>query len=64
MAREFSKAMVKISLLGQDKSKMVDCSDVIPQATPLRSKSYFPANLTVQDLEKTVSSFETLYKVY
>ncbi|KAF7760650.1 CAZyme family AA2 [Agaricus bisporus var. burnettii] len=53
MAQEFSKAMVKISLLGQDKSKMVDCSDVIPQATPLRSKSYFPANLTVQDLEKT-----------
>lgn len=57
MAKAFGDAMVKLSLLGQDKSKMVDCSEVIPRAKPLRSKSYFPANLTVADLEKTVSLF-------
>jgi hypothetical protein len=64
MSSDFGAAMFKISLLGQNKNKMVDCSEVIPQAKPLRSKSYFPANLTIQDLDKPVSSFDTYNKVF
>jgi len=53
MAKAFGDAMLKLSLLGQDKKKMIDCSEVIPQAKPLAPKPFFPANLTIKDLEQT-----------
>lgn len=59
MSKDFGDAVLKVSLLGHNKRNMVDCSEVIPQAKPLKSKSYFPANLTVKDLDKTVSFFDT-----
>ncbi|EKM80806.1 hypothetical protein AGABI1DRAFT_71350 [Agaricus bisporus var. burnettii JB137-S8] len=53
MASAFSDAMVKLSLVGQDKSQLIDCSDVIPRTIPLTNEPYFPADLTKDDLEKT-----------
>lgn len=54
MAKAFGDAMLKLSLLGQDKRKMIDCSEVIPQAKPLKPNPRFPAGLTVKDLDRTV----------
>ncbi|KAF9453904.1 class II peroxidase [Macrolepiota fuliginosa MF-IS2] len=53
MANAFADAMLKLSLLGQDKKKMIDCSEVIPQAKTLAPKPFFPANLTIKDLQQT-----------
>ncbi|KAJ3570991.1 hypothetical protein NP233_g4038 [Leucocoprinus birnbaumii] len=62
MSSEFGTAMLKMSLLGQDKRKLIDCSDVIPQAKALKVKqAHFPANLTRKDLELTCKKpFPTL----
>lgn len=58
MASAFSDAMVKLSLVGQDKSQLIDCSDVIPRTIPLTNEPYFPADLTKDDLEQTVSPID------
>lgn len=60
MAKAFGNAMLKLSLVGQDKSKMIDCSEVIPQAKPLNSKAHFPAGLSIKDLDQTVSPPECI----
>jgi manganese peroxidase len=39
MASKFKKAMAKLALVGQDASDFVDCSDVIPAATPALRKN-------------------------
>jgi cytochrome c peroxidase len=56
MSSDFGDAVFKVSLLGQKKNQMIDCSEVIPQAKSLKSTSYFPANLTVKDLDKPCKS--------
>jgi len=53
MASAFGDAMLKLSLLGQNKNKMIDCSEVIPQAKPLTTKAHFPAGLNATNLEQT-----------
>ncbi|KAJ7641900.1 putative versatile peroxidase [Roridomyces roridus] len=54
MASTFQAAFLKMGLLGQDVSKMVDCSDVIPTPPPLAAAAaaaFFPPGLTQNDVE-------------
>jgi manganese peroxidase len=57
MAKAFRDAMAKLAVLGQDISKMVDCSEVIPEPKPLPAgncHSVFPAGFTGADVEQAV----------
>ncbi|KAJ7749470.1 manganese-dependent peroxidase [Mycena metata] len=59
MASSFQKAFAKMQIVGQDASKLVDCSDVIPQppALPAASaKAFFPPGLSVKDVEQACAT--------
>lgn len=62
MMSSFAAAMAKLSVLGQDTSKMVDCSDVIPVPKPFTKTATFPAGLSNADIEQACAStpFPTL----
>jgi manganese peroxidase len=62
MAVEFGAAMVKLSLLGQNKANLIDCSDVIPAAKPLTGQPFFPPTLTQNNVAQgcMTSRFPTL----
>lgn len=49
--------MAKLATLGQDVSKMVDCSDVIPVPQPLAdAEATFPAGITHNDVEQACAT--------
>ncbi|KAF8918046.1 manganese peroxidase 1 precursor [Mucidula mucida] len=48
----FKAAMLKLSLLGQDQSQMVDCSEVIQTPPSLAPTPHLPAGLTLNDVEQ------------
>ncbi|KAF4567777.1 Versatile peroxidase vpl1 [Pleurotus pulmonarius] len=52
----FKAAMDKLATLGQDRSKLIDCSDVIPVPKPLSSKAHLPAGLTMNNIEQACAS--------
>jgi hypothetical protein len=56
----FKAAMSKLAVLGQDTSKMVDCSDVIPVPAPLPAGAgpHLPPGMTMKDIEAAVSVAE------
>ena len=57
MAQDFSDAMAKLAILGQDPSNMIDCSEVIPQPKPLPApyrRSVFPPGFTNADVDNAV----------
>ncbi|KAI0790377.1 manganase peroxidase [Abortiporus biennis] len=58
----FKAAMAKMAVLGQDTSKMVDCSEVIPVPKPLTKAATFPAGLGIKDIEQACATtpFPTL----
>jgi hypothetical protein len=59
MAATFQAAFAKLQVLGQDVSKMVDCSDVIPAPPPLPSanaKSFFPPGTSQNDIEQACAT--------
>ncbi|VDB87793.1 unnamed protein product [Peniophora sp. CBMAI 1063] len=62
MMTSFSAAMAKLAVLGQDTSKMVDCSDVIPVPKTFTKAATFPAGLSKADVEQAcaTSAFPTL----
>ncbi|KZV63595.1 class II peroxidase [Peniophora sp. CONT] len=62
MMSTFAAAMAKLAVLGQDTSKMVDCSDVLPRVKPFTSSATFPAGLSNVDVEQAcaTSAFPTL----
>ncbi|KAI0312758.1 manganese peroxidase 2 [Amylostereum chailletii] len=62
MTSTFKAAMAKLAVLGQDTSKMVDCSDVIPVPPALVGSAHFPAGLSASDLDIacTATPFPTL----
>ncbi|KAJ7097548.1 manganese peroxidase 3 [Mycena epipterygia] len=62
MQTEFAAAMAKMAIIGQDKTKMVDCSDVIPIPKPVIGSPHLPAGKTMADIEQACSSspFPTL----
>ncbi|KZV98007.1 manganese peroxidase [Exidia glandulosa HHB12029] len=57
MANKFAAAMAKMSLLGQSKPSLVDCTEIIPKAAaaPL-SKAFFPAGKTLADIEQSCAT--------
>ncbi|KAJ7489126.1 putative versatile peroxidase [Mycena latifolia] len=62
MQKEFAAAMAKMAIIGQDKTKMVDCSDVIPIPKPVVGKPHLPAGKSMADIEQacSTSAFPTL----
>ncbi|KAK0459170.1 manganese peroxidase 1 precursor [Desarmillaria tabescens] len=63
MQTQFKAAMLKLSVLGQDVSQMVDCSEVIP--APLAASvhgAHLPAGLNMNDIEQACATapFPTL----
>ncbi|KAJ7137138.1 Mn peroxidase MNP6 [Mycena epipterygia] len=59
MASSFQKAFAKMQVLGQDVSKMVDCSEVIPVPPVLSAsaaQAFFPPGLTHNDIEQACAS--------
>ncbi|EJD44423.1 generic peroxidase [Auricularia subglabra TFB-10046 SS5] len=53
MARNFQAAFTKLSLLGQNKNSLLDCSEVIATAKPAREKqAHFPAGKSHADIEQ------------
>lgn len=52
----FANAMAKLSVLGQDTSKMIDCSDVIPmpKSLPTEHSCVYPAGFSQADVEQAV----------
>jgi cytochrome c peroxidase len=54
MRSSFEKYMSEIAILGQDKSKMIDCSEVIPiPKSPVR-KPHLPAGSSLDQIERSV----------
>ncbi|KAJ7487387.1 manganese peroxidase 1 precursor [Mycena galericulata] len=65
MATAFQQAFAKMQVLGQDVSKMVDCSDVIPVPPPISAtaaQAFFPPGLSNADVEQACADtpFPTL----
>ncbi|KAF8581571.1 class II peroxidase [Ramaria rubella] len=57
MANAFQAAMAKLAVVGQDKSKLIDCSDVIPTPVPASGKpATFPATKTQADVQQACLS--------
>jgi hypothetical protein len=56
MASTFAAAFAKMSVLGQDTSNMIDCSEVIPIPKPFTGQAMFPAGLTHADIEQGCAS--------
>ncbi|KAF8145706.1 Mn peroxidase MNP3 [Mycena galopus ATCC 62051] len=59
MALAFQQAFAKMQVVGQDVSKMVDCSDVIPAPPALSAsaaQAFFPPGLTIDDIEQACAS--------
>ncbi|KAJ7022300.1 manganese peroxidase 1 [Mycena alexandri] len=55
MAFTFRQAFAKMQIVGQDVSKLVDCSEVIPQPPALSAsaaKAFFPPGLTRKDVQQ------------
>ncbi|PPR03102.1 hypothetical protein CVT24_012382 [Panaeolus cyanescens] len=52
MVAEFQAVMAKLQVLGQDKSKLIDCSDVVPVPKALPSNQIkFPASFSQADVQ-------------
>ncbi|KIJ42646.1 class II peroxidase [Sphaerobolus stellatus SS14] len=57
MASAFGAAMAKLAVIGQDTSKMIDCSEVVPIPKPATGKpATFPATKTNADIEQACAS--------
>jgi hypothetical protein len=62
MQSEFKAAMAKLAVIGQDVSKLIDCSDVIPVPKPVVGTPHLPAGLSMNDIEQACATapFPTL----
>nr|GAT52044.1 manganese-dependent peroxidase [Mycena chlorophos] len=59
MANNFKAAFAKMQSLGQDVSKMVDCSDVLPAVIPLpgaQQAAFFPSGTDQEDVEQACAT--------
>lgn len=52
MASEFKAAMRKLSLLGQDERKLIDCSEVIPNTKAVTGSPHLPAGKSMRDIQQ------------
>ncbi|EJD02559.1 manganese peroxidase 3 [Fomitiporia mediterranea MF3/22] len=54
MVENFRNAMKKLSVVGQDTSKLVDCSDLIPEAKPAtKEHATFPAGTCPKEIQQS-----------
>lgn len=62
MMTSFKNAMAKLAVLGNNRNKLVDCSDVVPQTRGAVNKpATFPATKSAKDLQLTCKNrFPTL----
>lgn len=52
MVQRFTKAMAKMTVLGNDVRRLYDCSEVIPVPKPAASKvAHLPAGKSLKDIE-------------
>jgi len=56
MVSKFKAAFEKMTLLGQDVTKMIDCSEVIPKSKPIAIAPHFPAGKTHADVEQACAT--------
>ncbi|KAJ7635383.1 manganese peroxidase 1 precursor [Roridomyces roridus] len=59
MAQAFQQAFLKMGILGQNVSKLVDCSDVIPAPpalTAYQTQAFFPPGLDINDVQQSCES--------
>ncbi|KAI0768821.1 manganese-repressed peroxidase [Trametes elegans] len=56
MLQKFEQTLLKMSLLGFDKSALTDCSDVIPTATGTVADPFLPAGKVQADIEAACAS--------
>jgi hypothetical protein len=63
MQSEFKAAMAKLAVIGQDVSKLIDCSDVIPVPKPVVGTPHLPAGLSMNDIEQAVRYMDILTNV-
>lgn len=59
MASTFEAAFAKLQVTGQDVSKMVDCSDVIPAPPPIpaaNARSFFPPGQKQSDIQQACAT--------
>jgi manganese peroxidase len=54
MITEFAAAMAKLQVLGQDTSKLIDCSDVVPTPAALSGDIKYPPTFSQADIEQAV----------
>jgi len=47
----FKAAMAKLQVLGQNKNKLIDCSDVVPVPKPFTSAIKYPASFSKKDVQ-------------
>ncbi|KAF9476395.1 manganese peroxidase 1 [Pholiota conissans] len=52
MVTQFKAAMAKLQVLGQNKAKLIDCSDVIPQAAPFKGPIKYPATFSKAQVQQ------------
>lgn len=62
MLQKFEQTVLKLSVLGFDKTALTDCSDVIPIATGTVADPFLPAGKTMADIEAACATtpFPTL----
>ncbi|KII92123.1 hypothetical protein PLICRDRAFT_461658 [Plicaturopsis crispa FD-325 SS-3] len=56
MQSAFKSAMAKLAVVGQDTSKLIDCSEVIPTPKAVTTTPHLPAGLNLGDIEQACST--------
>lgn len=57
MMTGFAEAMAKLAVVGQDKSKLIDCSDAVPLPMPFTTLSaQYPVGMGHQDVQQTCNA--------
>ncbi|KAF8184241.1 manganese peroxidase 1 [Pholiota molesta] len=52
MTSQFKTAMAKMQLLGQNRAKLIDCSDVIPTSAPFKGPIKYPASFSKAQVQQ------------
>ncbi|EDR01358.1 manganese peroxidase [Laccaria bicolor S238N-H82] len=58
MMTQFKAAMAKLQVLGQDTSKLIDCSDVIPVPKPFAGPIKYPSSFSQANIEQKCTEFK------
>ncbi len=51
MSEKFAKAMAKLTTLGQDVTKLIDCTSVIPVSLPLKPSEAFESRRSETNID-------------